>query len=194
MSLPPPSASGLPTFAFAADLPASQLRLHSRQMMLTLSYAIEDLAAASGPQTVLIATFQRLSLYRPQIARYANLAPQIAQVFVLGLPDISPPPIPKVTVLPIEASWPLTQEWAVIACGPTCSAALISRDTEGFRPDRRSLRFAGRWTTDRREVTGVIRRFYATLGQSPPLVQPDDRASLRSGAAIREALTRRSAE
>ena len=194
MSLPPPNASGLPTFAFAADLPVSLLRLHSRRMMLTLSYAIEEHAAASGPQTILIAAFQRLSLYRPQIERYARLAPQLAQVFVLGLPDISPPPIPNVTVLSIEASWPLAQEWAVIACGPACSAALISRDTEGFRPDRRSLRFAGRWSTDRREVTGVIRRFYATLEQSPPLLQPDERASLRSGAAIREALTRRSTE
>lgn len=189
---PPPTASpALQGLSLSAAIPADQLRLHSRSMMLAISYAIEDLAGVSGPQTVLVATFQRLSLFRPQIERYARLAPQIARVFVIGVPDVAPPPIPNLTVLPIESGWPLTQEWAVIASGPGCCAALITRDAEGFRPDQRSRRFAGRWSADRREVAAALARFYAALGQAPSGAPPDERASLRSSAAIRTALTRR---
>lgn len=191
MTLPPTASPALQSLSLSAALPADQLRLHSRSMMLTISFAIEDLAGASGPHTVLIATFQRLSLFQPQLERYARIAPRVAQVFVLGVPDVAPPPIPNLTVLPIAASWPLAQEWAVIASGPGCCAALITRDAEGFRPDQRSRRFAGRWSADRREVAAALARFYAALGQAPPAAPSDERASLRSSAAIRAALARR---
>jgi len=159
-------------------------------MMIALSHAIEEQAALSGPETVLIATFQRLALLRPEAARYMRLAPQLAQVFALGVPDTLPDPIVGVTVLPLDASWPLVQEWCVIASGPRCCAALLSRDAEGFRPDRHSRRFMGLWTTDAAEVDRVLRQFYQALGQQPSAVQRERHASLQTATAIRQALAR----
>jgi DICT domain-containing protein len=160
-------------------------------MMIALSYAIEEHAAASGPHTVLVATFQRLSLFRPQASRYARLAPQLAQAFALGVPDAPAASTRGVTLLPLEASWPLVQEWVVIASGRSCCAALFSRDAEGFRPGQRSQRFAGRWTTNPDEVVGALQRFYAAIGQAPPAELPSHQAGQRSATAIRRALARR---
>jgi len=181
---------GLVTLAFTGDLVPSQLRIHSRSTMIALSHAIEGHAALSGSETVLIATFQRLSLLRPEALRYARLAPQLAQVFALGVADAPPDPIAGVTVLPLDASWPLVQEWAVIASGPRCCAALLSRDVEGFRPDHRSRHYMGRWTTDAAEVDSVLRRFYQAIGQQPPAVRRERHASLQTATAIRQALAR----
>jgi DICT domain-containing protein len=178
----------LATLALTGDLLPAQLRLHSRTTMIALSHAIEEQAAESGPETVLIATFQRLSLLRPEAARYARLAPRLAQVVALGVPDALLDPIPGVTVLPLDPSWPLAQEWAVIASGPRCCAALLSRDVEGFRLDRRSRRFAGRWTTEPAEVDKALQRFYGAIGQPAPAVQREALASLQTAAAIRRAI------
>jgi DICT domain-containing protein len=182
--------SGLATLSLTGGLAAAQLRLHSRRMMIALSHAIEEHAAASGPETVLVAAFQRLSLLRPEAERYARLAPRLAQVIALGFPDVTPEPIPGVTVLPLEPAWPLVQEWCVIASGPACCAALLSRDAEGFRPDRRSRQFRGRWTTEPAEVDLALRQLFAAIGQPHPSLQRDRRASLQTANAIRAALAR----
>jgi DICT domain-containing protein len=182
--------SNLATLAFTGHLLPAQLRLHSRSTMIALSHAIEEQAAASGPETVLIATFQRLSLFQRESARYARLAPGLAQVFVIGVPDALTDPISGVNVLPIDQSWPLVEEWVVIASGPTCCAALLSRDAEGFRLNQRSRRFAGRWTTEPAEVDRALQRFYEAIGQPPPVVQREALASLQTAATIRRALSR----
>lgn len=184
------STPGLATLTLIGALAPTQLRIHSRSTMIALSHVIEEQAALSGPETVLIATFQRLSLLRPEAVRYARLAPQIAQVVALGVPDTLLDPIAGVTVLPLDASWPLVQEWCVIASGPRCCVALLSRDVEGFRPDCPSRRFMGRWTTDVVEVDSVLRRFYQAIGQQPPAVQRERQASLQTATAIRQALAR----
>lgn len=180
----------LAAISFTGDLLPAQLRLHSRGAMIALSHGIEEQAAESGPETVLIATFQRLSLLRPEAGRYARLAPRLAHVFAIGVPDVQLDPIPGVTVLPIEPGWPLAQEWVVIASGPRCCAALLSRDAEGFRLDRRSRRFAGRWTTEPAEVDRALQQFYGAVGLPVPAVQRESLASYQTAEAIRKAISR----
>lgn len=174
----------------AGDLPEAQLRLHSRRIMIILSHAIEQQAAASGPGTIMVAAFQRLSLLRPEAQRYTAIAPRLTQAFALGVPDIEPPELPGVTIVPIEAGWPLAQEWLVIASGPDCCAALLSRDAEGFDMSRRSRRFHGRWTTDPGEVDAALGRFYTAIGQPLPHIPHEHGASLHTATTIRQALAR----
>ena len=140
-----------------ASSPAEDERLRVVQTV-RLGHQVEVSLLAYDDETVLIATFQRLSLLRPEAARYARLAPKLAQVFAIGVPDVQLDPIPGVTILPLEPGWPLAQEWVVIASGPRCCAALLSRDAEGFRLDRRSRRFSGRWTTEPAEVVVETKR------------------------------------
>ncbi len=188
-----PSPLGLATLSLTSDLTPAQLRLHSRRMMITLSHAIEEQAAASGPGTVLIATFQRFSLLSREAGRYAQLAPRLARALAFGVPDAPLDPIPGVEALPLDPGWPLVQEWCVIASGPTCCVALLSRDSDGFQLERRSRQFAGRWTTDPTEVDQLVERVYRAFRQTPPSIKRDQRASLQSASAIRAALSRRSA-
>jgi DICT domain-containing protein len=175
-------------FSFTDDLPAAKLRLHSRKTMVALSHLIEKHAAAAEPQTLLIAAFQRFSLFQAELARYRDFATRLATISVIGVPDTAPPELPNLAAIPIEASWPLAQEWVVIASGPTCCVGLFARDAEGFRLDRRSKAFHGLWTTEPALVDSRVNAFYDALGLPRPRFERDTRAMLRSAQAIQRAL------
>jgi DICT domain-containing protein len=177
--------------SFTNDLPAAKLRLHSRKTMVALSHLIEEHAAAAGPRTLLIAAFQRLTLFQAELTRYRDFAARLAAVSVLGLPDTTPPELPNVAVIPIEAGWPLVQEWVVIASGPTCCVGLFARDAEGFRPDRRSKAFHGLWTTEPELVDSRVNALHDALGLPRPRFERDTRATLRNTQAIQRALAAR---
>lgn len=125
----PAFASVRLTDAYSLD----RLRLRSRQVMLRLSHAVEDVAATTS-ETVLIAAFQRFSLIQPQLARYQYLTQRFAHTYLIGLPDTPTPNLSNATFIPIEPTWPLLHEWVVLATGPACCAALFARDPEAQQP------------------------------------------------------------
>ncbi|HMO58153.1 MAG TPA: DICT sensory domain-containing protein [Roseiflexaceae bacterium] len=167
------------------------MRLHSRRTMITLSHVIEEQAALGGTATVLIATFQRLSLYAVEAARYRRFALQFAQVYVLGVADAPVPDVPNVTVVPLERNWPLVQEWSVIASGPQVAVGLLALDAVGFRPEQRSRSFEGLFTTDPALIDAAVARFYAALTLPQPAFERDNRATSRNTEAVRRALAAR---
>jgi DICT domain-containing protein len=189
-----PSNAGSPVISalsFTNHLPAEKLRLHSRKTMVALSHLIEEHAAAAGPQTLLIAAFQRLTLFQAELSRYQGFAAQLASVYVIGVPDTAPPAPPNLAVTPIEASWPLAQEWVVIASGPACCVGLFARDAEGFRPDQRSKAFHGLWTTAPELVDMRVSALHDALGLPRRSFERDIRATLRNTQAIQRALAAR---
>lgn len=172
----------LDTFTFTANLAPRQLSLHSRSAMLALSYVIED-TAARQPGTTLIATFQRWSLLRPQLERYARLTPDLAQTYLAGIADIAAPDFPRTTMLALAEDAPLVHEWVVIASGPRIAAALVAYDRENCQPAGRSRWFAGLWTTDPTIVDELAGGFFAELGET---YQPPQRNHTVSIAVARE--------
>jgi len=162
----------LATLSFTSSLNNHHLSLHSRSMMLHLSYLIEDYAA-SETDTLLIASFQRFSLYRRQIGRYRRLAPRCRHVYILGMPDEQPPEVANVTYIPIAATWPLMHEWVVIASGPTCGIALCARDQQQLQPAHRSEHFQALWTTSVPLIDHAVASFFMAIGQSPPVIDRD---------------------
>ncbi len=166
------SAVTLATLSFTSSLDNYHLSLHSRSMMLNLSYLIEDYAA-SATDTLLIAAFQRFSFYRHQLARYRRLAPRCRHVYVIGMPDEKPPEVANVTYVPIEATWPLMHEWVVIADGPTCCIALCARDNKQLQPAHRTEHFQALWTTSVSLVDHAVTSFFMAIGQSPPVIDRD---------------------
>jgi DICT domain-containing protein len=187
--LPRPHA-GLAPLSLTAGIDAASMRLHSRKTMIALSHLIEEHAAA-GLETILIAAFQRFSLYRPELARYHDLAQQLRQIYVIGVQDVVLPTLPNISTLAVEPAWPLVNEWAVIASGPTCCAALLARDAEGYRPDKRSRAYHGIWTTDAAIVDRVVAAFHGALGLPLPNFARDPRATLRNTTEIQRALAAR---
>lgn len=178
------SAVTLANLSFTDSLDNYHLSLHSRSMMLNLSYLIEDYAT-SETDTLLIAAFQRFSFYRHQLVRYRRLAPRCRHVYVLGMPDEKPPEVANVTYIPIEATWPLMHEWAVIANGPTCCIALCARDHQQLQPARRAEHFQALWTTSVPLIDHAVTSFFIAIGQSPPVIDRDPQVLNQAIAAPR---------
>lgn len=180
----------LATFSFTHPLDSQQMSLHSRRTMLALSYLIEDYAGYAA-NTYLIAAFQRFSLYRQQYGRYQRLARHCPQIYVLGVPDETPPAVPNITMLALEPSWPLIHEWVVIANGPTCCVGLFACDRERLPPDRRSRHFHALWTTNTSIIDERVAAFYAALGQPAPTIVRDHYATHHTTMAIQKELPSR---
>lgn len=185
-----PSSPGLDRLSLLDNV-GQRLTLHSRKVMVAVSHLLEDHAGLSGPETTLIATFQTLSRYERQAARYRSLAPRVRQIYVVGVPDGQPEPVPGVTLVPIEATWPLAQEWVVLVSGPRCCAALLARDEAGLRMDRLSPSFRGRYTTDSSLVDGAVEAFFGAVGQPAPLVTRDMRGLQANNKLLLKDLERR---
>jgi DICT domain-containing protein len=180
----------LAAFSFTAALTTQRRVLHSRQVMLALSYAIEEIAA-DVPDTTLIVAFQRLSFVRPQLKRYVTLTPQLAHTYILGLPDTVLPALPRTTVIPLEATWPMLREWVVLAIGPACCVGLFAQDIDADQPAQRSRHFQGCWTTDVTVVDAAEAAFSTALGQPCLSQQRDQRALQRTTRRVQQTIATR---
>ncbi|MGQ9828036.1 MAG: DICT sensory domain-containing protein [Roseiflexus sp.] len=185
-----PPSNALEHFSFTSFVEEQRKTLHSRSMMLALSFLIEDYAAQSAG-THLIAAFQRFSNYRRQIHRYRHIAPRLAQAFVLGFPDETPPELPNVTQVALEAEWSLVHEWVVIAWGPEYAAALVAHDPEQRSPRYVSRRFQAILTTSVALIEPMVTAFYHTIGQPAPVFVPNLTAMQRANVAMQKELSAR---
>ena len=181
----------LERLSFVDALDRNKFRLHSRRTMVALSHVIEEHAAAGGPETILIAAFQRLSLFAKEAPRYRIFAPQFSQVYVLGVPDVPAVEEPNLTFVPLDSVWPLVQEWSVIASGPRVSVGLFARDVEGFRPQIRSRSFEGYFSTDVAIVDAAVARLRGALVLPPSSFERDSRATFQNALAVKRALAER---
>jgi DICT domain-containing protein len=185
------AAAPIDRLSLVDGLDRKRFRLHSRRTMVALSHVIEDQAAAAGGPTVLVAAFQRLSLYAVEAARYRPLAPRFARVYVLGVPDMAVPELPNVQIVPLEPNWPLVQEWSVLASGPRVAVGLLARDVEGFRIDHRSRSFEGLFTTDAALVDAAVASLCAALGLPAPAFERDHQATFQSTKLVQRELAAR---
>jgi DICT domain-containing protein len=187
------SASVIPIerLSFVNSLDQKKFRLHSRQTMIALSHTIEEHGAASGPDTVLIAAFQRVSLFMSEAPRYGLLAPQFAQVYVIGVPDVPLAEVPNVTIVSLDTAWPLVQEWSVIASGPRMSVGLFARDIEGFRLETRSRSFEGLFTTEAAVVDTAVASLHDALGVPSRAFERDHQVAFRNQMLVQRALAAR---
>jgi DICT domain-containing protein len=180
----------LAAFSFATLIDERQRTLHSRKLMLALSYVIEDIAGET-PSTTLIAAFQRYQLVRPQLARYTRLTPQLRQSYLIGIPDAEIPALPNTELIPIQAGWPLLHEWVVLAIGPACSVGLVARDLEAAQPAQQARQFQGSWTTDPALVDSITSAFFTAIGRPPPAFTRDARATSRTTQRVRQVMQER---
>jgi DICT domain-containing protein len=125
----------------------------SRRAMNIISHAIEDATLIHQARGRIFSGFQRFSRFLPQIKRYRGLAERSDEIYVFGVPDVSPPPIPNVRYVPLEPHDQLAKEWFLISYGREFYSALVTEElTQLNTPD--SLRqFRGVWTFDREMVS-----------------------------------------
>lgn len=156
--------------------------LNHRLTMSRVSHAIEDATRLDRVNNILLVGFQNMSNFAPQSQRYRELASHARHIYIFGLPDDVPIPIPNVTFVYLDPSAQLTREWFVISHGPIFSSVLAAYETtQAGTPDSKRA-FEGFWSFDRRLVGGLfnsLARYVdetATVGMAntstrPPVVK-----------------------
>lgn len=184
-------APDLTQFSLTGSFPDQALRLHSRTMMLALSFAIED-QVLLAPGAILIAAFQRFAYVVPQLKRYRRFTGASRQTYIFGLLDAELPSLPNVTQVPFTPASPLLHEWVVLVLGSNCSVGLFARDPDHTQPAMRSTHYQGTLVTDIERLDAIGRMLEPVLGREivPPERNMDaTRASVsRVQAALRAAM------
>lgn len=128
-----------------------------RQQLLAVSHEIEDRARRVGTGT-LRATFQRLSAFEPQVARYRALGESGLDVHVYGAPDWEPPAMPGVTYHAYGDDAP-TRYWVLAFDGGDAdhqACGLVGREGDDG--------FEGFWTDDPDLVARIVDALAAETG------------------------------
>lgn len=165
----------------------------TKRTLAALSFAIERVALGVGPDSVLIALFQRDAYFASMAATYAKLADLGSTVVVFFAGDEATPP--GVTRVLLDEGDPRADEWSVILLGPNVGAYLIGTDLAELDVDGRTLearrRFESSWGFDRCGAVGHARRVLATSRDQMPV---DVVARIDKAIAAAEELPHNAAE
>lgn len=165
--LPAAPAPAAPTPYDLVERWGGSLRRATKGDLLAISMDIEQLAAHSHIQPVLLSAFQDADHFTPATARrYADLTESCALVVALGV-GMASQPVEGVRGGDLAADHPLADEWTVVVISPYLAVALIARDVGDDGPDR-DRRFDYVITHDRAVVRSaaeiLVRHVAAGLG------------------------------
>ena len=111
-------------------------RIGRKEVLLSITRALEAQALELGGHAVIVATFQhRRNLTKRDLDRYELLARELALTVVIGV-EIPETPAPGVHGAPLRHDDPLIGEWDVAVLGPHFAGALVARDLGDGGPDR----------------------------------------------------------
>jgi DICT domain-containing protein len=120
-------------------------------LMLSISHYIEDRFVEKRLTGMFIASFQKLSFFVEQQARYLNLARTSSRVMVFAEPDIPPPVAAERLKFYRPAHADLDAFWVVLSDDPEFRIALVARETTPSRQPAgagggKKRTFEGFWT------------------------------------------------
>jgi EAL domain-containing protein (putative c-di-GMP-specific phosphodiesterase class I) len=147
--------------------------IHSRRAMsvgrkdvlLSVSRALEAQALDLGEHAVVVATFQDAAHFTPAThARYAELASRVAFIAALGI-GMSDEPAPGVRGATLADDDVLRGEWDIAVLGPHFAGALVARDLGDTGPDC-DRRFEFVLTFDRDLVVDVAAALIGRVGSA----------------------------
>ena len=142
----------------------------TKRTLAALSYAIERVARGAGPETIVIALFQRGAHFAPMAPVYSELA-GLGPTVVVGYAGKGVA-APGVVTLTLTDAEPLADEWSVIVLAPTFAAYVVGTDlgeldvTGSTLENRR--RFRASWGFDRTGGAEHATRILDGLGDRLP--------------------------
>jgi hypothetical protein len=147
------------------------LRVGRKDVLLSVSRALEAKALELGDHAIVVATFQEARHFTAATyTRYRRLASRVAFIAALGV-GMSEDPAPGVRGASLDRDDPLRDEWNIAVLGPHFAGALVARDLGDRGPDR-DRRFEFVLTFDRDLVVDVAAALIARVtsaGQTPVL-------------------------
>jgi DICT domain-containing protein len=142
--------------------------INHRRTMSLISYEIENATLVDGAQNRIFSAFQYLSKFLPQVKRYEQLAQNAESIYVFGVPDVVPPPIPKVTYVKLDPKSQLAKEWFLVSFGRDYVSALATEEqTHITDPDEQRV-FHGVWSFEF-ELVGILNNWLTNLVKAPPM-------------------------
>jgi DICT domain-containing protein len=132
---------------FVDDVPPVRL---SKSMLVAISRAIEDEAAAWADQPVLVGAFQSDEFLRQSRARWDDLSRTSIATIVFAGPQTkrdrrkaagNPP-----WIVPVGTGEPLVREWAVICDSARFCACLVATERLPAKPGTRTRYYEAIWT------------------------------------------------
>jgi EAL domain-containing protein (putative c-di-GMP-specific phosphodiesterase class I) len=148
-----------------------RLTVGRKDVLLSITRALEAQALALGEHAVVVSSFQHAQYFSPQkLSRYAQLSDRAALVVVLGvgMPD---PPAPGVRGAALTPDDEVVGEWDVAVLAPHYAGALVARDVGDTGPDR-ERRFEFVLTFDRELVIDVAASLIARVSVTRSAASP----------------------
>ncbi|TAF52248.1 MAG: GAF domain-containing protein [Oscillatoriales cyanobacterium] len=191
-----------------AALPHLKPQIYFKSSLVALSHAMEDqiLAGSSDDTPLAIATFQSERFYRLEAGRYARIAKQTPQVYVLSAPETEfQSGSHRYETIAFDPSEPLSREWNLVVLSerygsclvceerthsPIVSAPLLTNSSPDADPVRR---FEGIWTFDRDVVVHAADLLLQRIETYRPELAAKV-AEARDRYSIRQRLHRRTAK
>ncbi len=143
------------------------LKLGRKDVLLSITRALEAKALELGEHAVVAGTFQHVRHFTPQTrVRYERLGAQTSLTVALGagIPD---PPAAGVRGVDLASDDPLAGEWDVAVLGPHYAGALVARDLGDTGPDY-ERRFEFVLTFDRELVVDVAAALIGRVSSPQP--------------------------
>ncbi|QCQ93522.1 EAL domain-containing protein [Rhodococcus sp. SGAir0479] len=107
-----------------------------KRLLVSMSKMLEMQAAAAGPETIVLGTFQHAEHFTPASrARWAHLARQVAYTGIYGV-GVQPFMDSNVHHAPLDSADPLVDEWSVVVLGSHFCCVLAARDLHTGTVDR----------------------------------------------------------
>jgi EAL domain-containing protein (putative c-di-GMP-specific phosphodiesterase class I) len=144
-----------------------KLKVGRKDVLLSVTRALEAQALERSEYTVVVATFQHVRHFTPATRRrYERLGARTSLTVALGvgMPD---PTAPGVRGADLEPDESLAGEWDIAVLGPHYAAALVARDVGDTGPDP-ERRFEFVLTFDRELVVDVAAALISRVSPLPP--------------------------
>lgn len=167
-----PIDSTVSVYGLVKNTQQQNMFINHRRTMSLISYEIENASLVDHAQNRIFSAFQYFSKFLPQVKRYEQLATRAESIYVFGVPDVTPPPIPKVTYIRLDPRAQLAKEWFLISYGRDYVSALATEEqTDIHQPDHERV-FHGVWSFEF-ELVEILHNWLTNLVKAPPLVIDD---------------------
>ncbi len=169
----------LSVYALTKRIPEKRHFIHHRRTMSLISREIENASILDHAHNRIFAGFQVMSKFLPQQKRYEKLATHAESVYVFGVMDVIPPPIPNVTYIQLDPHAQLAKEWFLISYGDSFLSTLATEEQSSLEmPDAERI-FHGAWTFDAEMVEILNDWLSSAVGTLPFHIAPGQRNTAR---------------
>ena len=156
-------------FEFVNELNKGHVFPNSRRSLEVMSHEIETAVTEGNIRARMFAGFQYMRYFMPHVRHYQEIARTAECIWVFGVQDVEPPPIPNVIYVPLAENDRLAQEWFVVVDSPEYFSALAAQDLSGSPFAAHGSSYRGIWTFE----PEIIRQADKWLSRAVGVVEAD---------------------